>query len=157
MSKLTQKQETFVLKYFECGNATEAYKYAYSTKAKSEKSIWENASKLLNSTKVAPRLQELRDKAQKKSEWTVDRLLDTYAEIIRKGTGIEESARLIQEGVGDGVTTHKEIKAKDTNLAAVKAAADSIGKIIGAFEKDNKQRGEISLKDFVKERIDGKR
>ena len=58
---LTIKQEKFCNYYIETGNASEAYRRAYDCKNMSEKAIWENASKLLNNTKVAPRVKELQD------------------------------------------------------------------------------------------------
>lgn len=60
---LTIKQERFCQKYLECGNASEAYRFAYEPKRCTDKSIWENASKLLSNAKVAPRLAELKSQA----------------------------------------------------------------------------------------------
>jgi phage terminase small subunit len=57
---LTLKQENFCLAYIETGNASEAYRRAYSTVKVSENSLWVNANKLLKNAKVALRLQELR-------------------------------------------------------------------------------------------------
>jgi len=54
LPKLTLQQQNFLLCYFSNGkNASEAYRIAYNTEAKA-KTVWENASKLLKNTKVAP-------------------------------------------------------------------------------------------------------
>ena len=59
-SKLTIKQEKFCNKYLECGNASEAYRYAYDCSKMSDNSVWCNASQLLADTKVAQRLEYLK-------------------------------------------------------------------------------------------------
>ena len=70
---LTIKQEKFVLKYFECGNASEAYRFAYSAKKMKPETIKRNAHNLLNSnnfttTLINQRLSELREAQQKSFE-----------------------------------------------------------------------------------------
>ena len=76
MAGLTQKQEAFALAYIETGNASEAYRRAYDTSGMSEKSINENASKLLNHAKVAPRIAELRAPVVEKAGLTLEKHLD---------------------------------------------------------------------------------
>ena len=58
--KLTQRQETFCLKYFELGNASEAARLA----GYSERSIRAIASKTLTNINIQTRLQVLRQKAE---------------------------------------------------------------------------------------------
>ena len=94
MSKLTQKQEKFVLKYFECGNATEAYRYAYPrSKSWKDKSVAEKASyELNNNVKIMSRLQELRDKEEQKSQTTRDDILKRLEQMIfsQQSLGIDK-------------------------------------------------------------------
>ena len=58
--RLTQKQETFCLKYFELGNASEAARLA----GYSERSIRAIASKTLTNINIQTRIQELRQKVE---------------------------------------------------------------------------------------------
>lgn len=51
-ASLTIKQEKFCNKYLRCGNASEAYRYAYDCSKMSDNSVWCNASQLLADTKV---------------------------------------------------------------------------------------------------------
>lgn len=60
MAALTIKQETFCQRYVETGNATEAYRVAYGTKAKAE-TVSPKASRLLATDKVRARVAELRE------------------------------------------------------------------------------------------------
>lgn len=58
--KLTVKQETFCNKYLECGNASEAYRYAYNCAKSDNSTIWENACRLLADSNVKARLAYLK-------------------------------------------------------------------------------------------------
>lgn len=74
---LTPKQEVFVRKIVEGLTQADAYRFAYSCKRMTDKTIWENASRLMADSKVQARVKELRDKindeaimsAQKRLEW----------------------------------------------------------------------------------------
>lgn len=80
-TKLTIKQEKFCLKYLECGNASEAYRYAYRCGKSTDKLVWESSSKLLNSPKVATRVKELQQATQQQSEITKERILNEFAKV----------------------------------------------------------------------------
>ena len=149
--KLTQKQEKFILKYFECGNATEAYKHAYSTKKMKQEAIWVNASKLLSDTKVTLRLEELRAKAEVESQFTVAKVLKTYDEVIQIGLGNIPSKVMVTEGTGKGYTQSREEEMCITNLSAVNTALTNIAKHLGMFDRTLKVEGEFNLKQILTE------
>lgn len=79
--KLTIKQENFCNYYIECGNASEAYRRAYSCGKMSDKTIWEVSSKLLKDNKVATRVKELQDEQKEQSDLTKDRILAELSNI----------------------------------------------------------------------------
>ena len=68
MADLTPKQERFAQLYVELGNASEAYREAYDSKAKPD-SVHVNASKLLSDARVALRVQELQEALEEKALW----------------------------------------------------------------------------------------
>ena len=69
---LTPKQEKFCQLYIELGNASEAYRQAYDVGDMTNGSISVNASKLLNNnTKIALRVEELRQAHQQRHNLTV--------------------------------------------------------------------------------------
>lgn len=78
---LTIKQEKFCNKYLECGNASEAYRYAYNCLKMSDNSVWCNASQLLSDTKVTQRIKELQSSFQKRTEITKERVLNELVKI----------------------------------------------------------------------------
>lgn len=80
---LTIKQEKFCNYYLECGNASEAYRRAYSCKGKSNNVIWVESSKLLNSPKVALRIKELQAQMRNRSDITKDEAVGILADIAR--------------------------------------------------------------------------
>ena len=68
-NKLTIKQENFCTKYVECGNGSEAYRFAYDV-GKDTKicTINNKAYELLKRGDIGMRVQELKDKVLKKHE-----------------------------------------------------------------------------------------
>lgn len=81
---MTPKQEKFAQLYVEIGNASEAYRQAYNSKAKPD-SVYVNASKLLSTPKVSLRVRELQDEMEEKSLWRRINSLKVLAEIALEG------------------------------------------------------------------------
>lgn len=73
---MTPKQEAFARKYVETGCASTAYRSAYNCANTSDKTVNEEACKLLKNPKVAPRVEQLRQGHQKRHEITVDKLTE---------------------------------------------------------------------------------
>lgn len=97
---LTPKQEAFVQAYHETGNASEAYRRAYNAERMKEKSIHENASKLLNHAKVAPRLEELQKRAQKRHDITIDTLTEMLKADRELARELEQSSAAVSAVMG---------------------------------------------------------
>lgn len=72
---LTPKQEAFALAYVETGNASEAYRRAYSAEKMKPAVIAVKASELLAHGNVSVRVKELQAKAVERHEITVDDLI----------------------------------------------------------------------------------
>jgi len=73
MSGLTPKQEAFAMAFIETGNASEAYRRAYSVRPKTKpEAIHVNASKLLADARIALRVSELRAMVAEKHAVTVE-------------------------------------------------------------------------------------
>lgn len=79
--KLTVKQENFCNYYIETGNASESYRRSYSCAKNTEKTINENASRLLKKSKISARIEELQNEIRECSKITKDRLLDELSNI----------------------------------------------------------------------------
>jgi phage terminase small subunit len=86
---LTIKQEKFCNLYIELGNASEAYRQSYSTKKMSEKQVWEEASKLINSPKVTQRINGLRSELASRHNITKDDLVKELAETRKVALSLE--------------------------------------------------------------------
>lgn len=87
MLDLTPKQEAFAQAYLETGNASEAYRRAYDADAMKETSVHVNACKLLKNAKVALRLDQLQQRAQKRHDINIDtitEMLKADRELARK-------------------------------------------------------------------------
>lgn len=73
---LSIKQENFCNYYIECGNASEAYRRAYSCSNMKDESINVKAVELLNNGKITVRVKELQEELKKKSDITKEEVLN---------------------------------------------------------------------------------
>ena len=64
---LTPKQEAFCLAYIETGNASEAYRRAYDAENMKSETINRNAFALMGNSKIATRLQSVREVATERA------------------------------------------------------------------------------------------
>ena len=117
---LIPKQEAFALAYVETGNASEAYRRAYSAEKMKPASVAVNASKLLADAKVALRVQELQAKAVERHEITVDDLIRELEEARTAASNQEkpQAAAMVAATLGKakllGMLTDKtEVTGKD--------------------------------------------
>ena len=110
-NNITPKQEKFCHVYLATSNATEAYRQSYTTTKSKEKTINENASRLLADSKVVASLDELRAKIE-------DESILSFKEIQ-----IMLSDRAKEELNGDGLKS-----------------IDILNKMAGNYEADNHQQ-----------------
>lgn len=160
---LTKKQEIFAQAVITEDNQSNAYRKAYDCEGMTDKSVNEEASRVAGNLKVASRVAELRDRAEKASDVTLERWMREQARIAffdplelynEDGTpkaisdispearaaiaSIEIESRM--HGAGDFA---EEFEVKKIKLHSKTSAQESIGRALGAYEKDNKQRGDI--------------
>lgn len=112
MSKLTPKQENFCLAYIETGNASEAYRQSYNASSMKPDTVQRAAKTLLDNSKIAARLEELRRPAIKAAQMTLEGHLlrldnlsraaekaDQFAAAITAETNRGKAAGLYEERV----------------------------------------------------------
>ena len=68
---LTAKQEKFCQNIAKGMNQADAYRDAYGTKKMKDKTIWENASRLMRNSKVKARVEQLKEKITDDIKYTV--------------------------------------------------------------------------------------
>lgn len=78
---LTPKQEKFCDKYLECGNASEAYRYAYSCDKMKSETINNKAYILLLKGEIRARIGELKKQLQSKADITKEQIVSELAKI----------------------------------------------------------------------------
>ena len=103
---LTPKQEQFAQNIIAGMSQADAYRAAYSTSNMSDKTIWENASRIANNSKVQARINELRNEIAKDTIMSVQERMEWLTEIIK-----------------DNVS----------NISAKLAASDQMNKMQGAY------------------------
>lgn len=84
MQGLTVKQERYVQNLFKGMTQRQAYKDAYDCKRQSDKSVDEEACKLLSNPKVAQRLKELQEEVKNRNVLTVEWVLNNLKEIAER-------------------------------------------------------------------------
>lgn len=115
MAKLTDKQENFAIAYTVNGNnATKAYKECYDVgEDTTDNTIWVNAHKTLNNTKVAQRVDELRKQR-----------------FSKKILSVEERKILLSELSVDGDTKALDILNKMEGIYIEKKQVEHSGEVI---------------------------
>lgn len=80
---LTPKQEKFVQNIIEGMTQADAYRNSYNTTRMTDKTIHEEASKLMANPKITARVKELRDKISQENIMSVQERLETLTNIAR--------------------------------------------------------------------------
>lgn len=135
---LTTKQEIFVQKLIERYSQREAYKFAYDCKRMSDKSIDEEASKLLKKPKVATRYEELKQELKEKSFYTVEKANEDLEWIKAKAREDIEYRGLKQANVSAYLgATKQQIELNGITIKEAKKDIDNTFKIelVGAFDE----------------------
>lgn len=78
---LTVKQERFCQKYLECGNASEAYRFAYNAENMKPSTVGRKATELMANGTITAHIESLRAKSEKKFEITKNRILQEAVSI----------------------------------------------------------------------------
>ncbi|AUR90590.1 terminase small subunit, partial [Vibrio phage 1.148.O._10N.286.54.A10] len=132
--KLTPKQEAFAQKYYECSDASKAYRHAYDCENMTANSIHVNASKQLKHAKVALRIEELQAKAteiaEKRFTITVEQRLEWLKDIVEAG--------LSQYADGNG-------QARREGLSAAKGAIETINSMLGTGGEDEDKGEKLNI------------
>lgn len=165
---LTPKQEAFCQAFIETGNASAAYRRAYTTSRMKSGVITVKASELLSSGNVAVRVAELRRVLAERCEVNNEKVIREVAALafsdIRRlfnadGTvkqvselddviaaavsSIEVNEILTPEGNSIGFV--KKIRLWDKN-----SAQERLCKHLGLFEQDNKQKSD-PIRELIKQ------
>ena len=77
---ITQKQRAYCLAFMETGNSSEAYRRSYETSGMTTASVNRCAKDVYDNVNVSAMIEQLRKKAMKRNEITVDTLLDELEE-----------------------------------------------------------------------------
>ena len=78
---LTPKQDAFCQRYLETGNASEAYRLSYDAEKMKPNTVNRAAFELLENSKIAARIGELKAAQLKRHNVTVERVLSEYAKL----------------------------------------------------------------------------
>lgn len=97
---MTPKQEAFCLAYVETGNASEAYRRAYSAKKMKATTVNKRASELLSDGEVTGRVAELRTQHVERHKFTVDDMIAQLDEDRKFARELETPAAAVSASMG---------------------------------------------------------
>lgn len=156
---LTAKQESFCHAFIQTGNASEAYRLAYSAAKMKQKTVAVKACELLKNGNVTVRVSELRKDLAEKFAVSDARVIDELARIafadIRRLFTTDGRLKQICELDKDfaAAISNIDIVTKATNdgeivqvcrirLSSKLDALSALAKHLGLFQKDNSQGNE---------------
>jgi phage terminase small subunit len=160
---LTAKQEAFVRAYLSNGrNASAAYREAYKADGMSEASVNVEAWKLLQHPKIAPRLEEVIDRAAEKTNASAERVLSELtkmafydpADLVRTPIQKPEDIALLPEHVRRSIVGWGWDKMGNftLKLADKRGSLELIGRHLGMFKDRLEHSG--SIETLTKEQRD---
>ena len=141
-SMLTAKQEKFVQGIIEGKSQADAYRAAYNTKNMTDKTIWEESSRLMQDPKVSTRVTELRNQAMRPTIMSAQERLELLSRIASG----EEPERIAQ--IVDGKVVEYEVPA---SLKSRREAIDTMNKMTGEYVQ--KVEATVSYEDNLRELI----
>ena len=141
MTKLTDKEEIFCQAYYENGgNATAAYLVMVPNSKAKPTSINEMASRMLADVKISSRIAELKAQAavvaSAKFNITVEQRLKWLKDITEAGLAVY---------IDSAGNNRRE------NLAAARAAIQTMNEMLGVSENDKKERRSFNITLSVKD------
>lgn len=115
-NKLTIKQENFCLEYVKCGNASEAYKKAYSTGKMKAASINRLAKQLIDNIKITSRIKELREPVIEKAQITLEGHLADLLTLRELAVKYQQISAAINAEIARGKAAGIHIEKSQVNL-----------------------------------------
>ena len=142
MADLTPKQEKFVRKYIETGNASEAYRQAYDAKGMKPETVHRTAKEMLDNPKIAARVANWRENNRKRHEVTVDSLIAELQESRELATADKQHSAAISATLGKAKITglivdKNELTGKDGGPIVVSTKEQRDAAVAAALAADS--------------------
>ncbi|MBC8393390.1 MAG: terminase small subunit [Deltaproteobacteria bacterium] len=114
-ANLTAKREKFCQGIVSGMSQSDAYRDAYSTK-NTTKTIWENASRLADNSKVKARIAELRQPVAKKAQITLESHLDDLMKLRNLAVNEKQVSAAISAEIARGKAAGVHIEKSQIDL-----------------------------------------
>lgn len=134
MNGLTEKQERFCTAYLETGNASEAYRRAYSAEKMTPATVNRKAKGLMDSSKVAARIAELRAPVVDIARITLERHLEELRQLRDAAAKAADYSAAIRAEVARGKAAGLYVERIDLNLTG--SLAERLARARERHERD---------------------
>ena len=139
--KLTPKQTAFVNKYLECGNASEAYRFAYDVAPTTDaKQCSVRANELMNHSSISVVIKNLQAELKLKHEVTRSRMVEECFDIINKHKKLRSAFDGKTISAADMKKVYAMANSGFINGGNVMTAISQIVKMMGLDKEEEKQQ-----------------
>lgn len=139
--KLTPKQTAFVNKYLECGNASEAYRFAYDVGENTSNDVVKvDASRLLDKPNIALTVKNIQAELKLKHEVTRSRMVEECFDIINKHKKLRSAFDGKTISAADMKKVYAMANSGFINGGNVMTAISQIVKMMGLDKEEEKQQ-----------------
>ena len=141
---MTEKQKRFCDEYLIDCNGTRAYKAVYPN-VKKDETAKAAASRLLTNVDVKSFINEQLEKLHNEKTADAQEVMEYLTSVMR---GESQSEIVVVLGVGDGYSKASNINKSPDEKERLKAA-ELIGKRYGIFDKNNLEKDNSGIADFI--------
>ena len=114
----TPKMENFCQVYVRTGNQAEAYRQAYDVRPNTKpECIWVNGSRLMAKESIQRRVQEIFERASKKTDITVARLTEELEEARQLAMQTEQASAMTSATMGKAKINGLDVKKVDVEVS----------------------------------------
>ena len=137
MARLTPKQETFVQAHLRDGNASVAYRLAYSAKNMNDNAVRVEANRLLNNPNISLRITGIQAATEQRTVMDLSYVLDSFREI--RDRCLTSVPVLAPSGEETGEYTF--------NAAGANKAMENIGRLLGFYVERTEHKSQTVVVD----------
>lgn len=139
-TKLTAKQEAFCQNIALGMTQKDAYLAAYDVADNCDNTLYSNASQLMTEAKIAQRVKELKERALKRHDITVDSIMDELEEARALGRQVKQPASMVSASMGKAkvaglIIEKRENTGKDGGPLVVSVPAEASARIVESVLK----------------------
>ena len=139
---MTPKQADFVRLYFELGNASEAYKRAYNSKAKPN-TLHRKANDLLKHPTIKAEVITMQDQARARNRVTIDNVIAELEEARQTAKQVGNASAMVSATMGKAKVLGLVVDKQETNTKTLTPPVFNFNPVSPKEMTDNELKTEL--------------